>query len=466
MRSLTLPPLAVLPLALLAACAGQPAPPPPVAGAQGAWIAQVPEGPIAAHWWAALGDPTLDALIARAIATNPDLVEAQAKLRAARATVEATRARELPQVNASGSVTRNEVSDNGLIPFRELPGVSRVYNLFDAGFDATWEIDLWGARAAASRAAAARGQMAVAQAAGIRLQMVAEVARTYTELRSAQNRRANLAAQVEALTTLSALQHQRFAAGETPRDDALAAAQRLAAAQASLASLEAELAANAYALAVLTGQPPEALQPLAEARGPIPMAPQTTLLGLRSEVLQRRPDLAAASADLAAAVADADSAHAALFPSLSLTGSIGQQARNSGDFTAADSTRYSFGPSLHWPIFAGGQLRAQLRGARASADAAVARYRKAVLSALSDSETAANRYARAGQSRAAANDAAISAASTSALAQARFSQGEDSRAQALEAKLAALTAEQSALSARASATTAWIALGKTLGAAE
>ena len=308
--------------------------------------------------------------------------------------------------------------------------------------------------------------MAAAQAAGVRLQLIAEVARSYTELRSAQSRRVNLAAQVDALTTLTALQQARLAAGEAPRDDALAAAQRLDVARASLASVEAEISANAYALALLTGQPPEALVPLAQTPGPIPAAPETTLLGLRSEVLQRRPDIAAASADLAAARAAADSAHAALFPSLSLTGSIGQQARNSGDFTLGDSTRYSFGPSLHWPIFAGGQLRAQLKGARAQADAAVARYRKAVLAALSDSETAANRYERAREARAAADDAANAAVSTGTLAQTRFDQGEDTRAQALEAKLTALGAEQSALVSRASATTAWIALGKALGASE
>lgn len=456
-----------LPLSLLASCATPtPGTPPPVAGAQASWIAPGDAGPIAAHWWASLADPTLDTLIARALSANPDLAEAEARLRSARATVAATRGRELPQVNASGSVTTNAQSANGMIPFGRLPGVTRAYNLFDAGFDASWEIDLWGARSSATRAATARGDVAAAQAAGVRLQVVAEVARSYTELRSAQRRSDNLAAQADALQALVTLQKARLAAGETARDESLSTLQRLASARGMLANVQAEITANAYALAVLTGQPPEALQPLAQISAPIPAVPETTLLGLRSEVLQRRPDLAQAAADLVATRADSDVAHAALFPSLSLTGSLGTQARQAGDFTAPGSSRFGLGPTLHWPIFAGGQLRAQLTGSRALADASAARYRKAVLNALSDSETAANRLVRAREARDDADAATAAVDAAGALAQARFDLGEDARTQALEARLAALSAEQSAIAARASATTAWIALGKALGASE
>jgi NodT family efflux transporter outer membrane factor (OMF) lipoprotein len=461
------PALSLLPLALvLAGCAtGPQAGPPVVAGAQAGWIDPARPGPLAGDWWGALGDARLDALIARALASNPDLAAAQARLRAARSDVEVARGRELPQVDASGSVTTNAQSANGMIPFGKLPGVSRTYGLFDAGFDASWEIDLWGARASATRAARARGQSAQAQVAATRLSLVAEVARNDIDLRSAQARGANLAAQVEALTALAALQQARLAAGETARDDSLATAQRLASARAALAPVQAEAAAYAYALAVLTGQPPEAGRALLDHPAPMPGVPRVALLGLRSDVLARRPDVQGALADLSAARADADVAHAALFPSLSLTGSIGQQARTTGDFTAGDSLRYGLGPSLHWPLFAGGQLRAQLRGARARADAAAAQYEKAVLTALADSETAANRHARAGQAQEAADSAARNAQAAAALAQARFAQGEDSRLQALEAGLSALTAQAAALSAQASQGESYVALGKALGIA-
>ncbi|MDE1914862.1 MAG: efflux transporter outer membrane subunit [Sphingomonadales bacterium] len=456
-----------VPLALLSAgCAMRQDPPPPVVtGAAAGWIDPARQGPLAGDWWRALGDARLDALMARALSASPDLAEAQARLRAARASVDAARGRQLPQLGAAAAATTNAQSANGMIPFGKLPGVSRTYDLFDAGFDASWEIDLWGARASATRAAAARGRQAEAQLAATRLSLTAEVARDYIELRSAQARRANLAAQVDTLAALAALQQARLAAGETPRDDSLATHQRLDAARAALAPLSGEAAANAYALGVLTGRPPEVMGDLLDTEGPMPHMPQVAWLGLRSDVLARRPDVQAALADLAAARADADVAHAALFPSLSLTGSIGQQARQTGDFLAGDSLRYGLGPSLHWPLFAGGQLRAQLRGARAQADAAAARYEKAVLAALSDSETAINRHVRAEQAGEAAQNAAASADSRARIARARFESGEDNRLLSLEAQLTALAAHASALAARTGEAEAYIALGKALGIA-
>ncbi|HWU01203.1 MAG TPA: efflux transporter outer membrane subunit [Novosphingobium sp.] len=450
---------------VLAGCAAhQDMPAPAVAGAAGHWIDAGPAGPLAANWWQGLGDAQLDALVARALAANPDLAEAEARLRSARASVEAARGRSLPQVNATGSATTNAQSGNGMIPFGRLPGVTRTYDLFDAGFDASWELDLWGGRASAVRAAAARADVAAAKRAGSALSVAAEVVRLYTELRGDQARRTNLAAQEEALTALLALQQARFSAGEAPRDESLGTSQRLDALRASLASAEADTAAAAYGLAVLTGQPPEAMGELLAKPAPIPATPEVALIGLRSEVLARRPDVRAAAAELLAYRADADVAHAALFPSLSLTGSIGQQARTTGDFTAANSLRYGFGPSLHWPVFAGGQLRGQLRGARAESAAAAARYEKAVLTALSDSETAANRLARAAQAQAATQNAAAAAEQVAVLAGQRFDHGEDTRLQALEARLSALMAEGAALAARTSHVQAYAALGKALGA--
>lgn len=451
---------------LLGGCAAPgPVPLPKVAGAQEGWVAgsAAATGPVAADWWKGLGDATLSALVDRALAANADIAEAEAKLRAARASVDAARGRQLPQVNASASATTNEQSGNGMIPFGKLPGVTRNYDLFDAGFDAAWEIDLWGARAKATRAAAARGDAAAAQADGVRLSVVAEVVRSYAELRAGQARRGALAGQAQALEALAALQQARLAAGETARDESLATRQRLEAVRAQQATTAAEIAANAYALGVLSGQPPEAMRALAEAPGPQPAAPAVALLGMRSDVLRRRPDMRAAGADVAAAHADAAVARAQLFPSLSLTGNVGLQARHTGDFTAADSSRFSLGPTLHWPVFAGGQLRAQLRGARASEAAAVARYQKAVLSALADSESAANRLERARAALEAAEAGQSAVAASRRLADLRYARGEDNRPAALEARLAELTAEQTTQTARAAALEAYAALCKALG---
>lgn len=440
-------------------------PAPDVAGEKAGWIdAASPSGPISQDWWKELNDPQIDGLIARALSSSPDLTEAEARLRAARANLAAVRGQDLPQINAATSATTNAQSANGMIPFGKLPGVSRRYNLFDAGFDASWEVDLWGRQASAIRAATARGHSAEAQRDGTRLSLTAEIARSYTDLRSAQARSANLAAQIELLLALAALQQARFSVGEAPRDDVLATRQRLEVARAALGPVQAEAVANAHALALLTGQQPEAMTDLLTGGGKIPDAPATTLLGLRSDVLKRRPDVRAALSELSATLSDADVARAALFPSLSLIGSIGQQAREGGDFTAGNSLRYGLGPSLHWPLLSGGQLRAQLRGARAKADAAAARYKKAVLSALADSETSANRLARTAQSQEAADRAAAHAHDAAQLALQRFDKGEDSRIQALEAQLAALNLQASALAANTARVEAYIALGKALAA--
>lgn len=463
--SLPLRSLALLPLLALGACAiHHDSAAPAVPGATAGWIeAGAPEA-LSGHWWQDLHDPQLDSLIDRALQASPDLTEAEARLRLARANLAATRGAALPQLSATTSATTNAQSGNGMIPFSKFPGVSREYDLFDGGFDASWEIDLWGRRASANRAAAARSDASAADRDGVRLQLASEVARIYTDLRLAQARRANLVAQVAALSDLATLQAARFAAGEAARDDSLALRQQRDSARASLATLEGEVSADAFALATLTGQPPEATVPLAAAPAAIPHAPAVALVGLRSDVLRRRPDVRSAAANLAAAHADVDVAHAALFPSLSLTGSIGQQARSAGDLFADSSSRFGFGPSLHWPIFAGGQLRAQLGGAKASADAAAARYEKAVLGALSDSETALNRLARAGEAEDAATAAAEATRATRSLSDRRFTSGEDSRLQRLQAELAMLSAEASESNAQAARTTAYVALGKALGA--
>ena len=216
-------------------------------------------------------------------------------------------------------------------------------------------------------------------------------------------------------------------------------------------------------LAVLTGQPPEALLPLLDHAAPLPDAPSDVAVGLRSDVLRRRPDVAAAEADLAAANAGIGVAVAELFPRLSLMGSIDQQSRSTGLLTASGSTAYAFGPALHWPIFDAGRLRAQIRAAHARNDEAAAAYTKAVLAALADSETAANGYAAA-QSTITQRDAALAASTTAlALAQQRTSAGEDNRLSLLEAISAHAAAIRASAAAHQQGLQAYAALIKALG---
>jgi len=436
---------------------------PAVPGETGGWIAPAASAPVDRASWRSLGDPLLTSLIDRALAANPDIAEADSRLREARAMRDAAAGRALPELDANGSAQKQQLSRNGQLPVGAIPGFDRRFSLFDLGFDASWEIDLWGGTRRAVEASGRQVESAAAQAEDMRLRIAAEVARTYADLRAAQGLAASTQADADAQTGIARLVHQRFAAGEASRldDSRAAAAARTAIAQ--IPAFEADARAAIYSLATLLGQPPETLLPELSPPVPLPATPAHVALGLRSDLLRRRPDVRAAEADLAAATANIGVETARLFPSFSLIGGIGQQARNVGDILSAGSTRFQVGPSLHWPIFDAGRIRADIRAADARADQAAARYTKAVLAALADSETAANRYAAA-QTAAHESEAALAASRQSlTLARQRFQTGEDDLLTLLQAESSYRDADRAAIQSRQQALATYIALIKALG---
>lgn len=454
---------AAVPLIALAACTVGPDHRPPAFSATAApWIAPADAAPVDLAWWRGLNDPLLTRLVETVVARNLDLREAEASLRVARADRDAAAGRRLPTINAAGSVTTNRLSENGQIPIGAIPGFDRNLNLFDAGFDASWEIDLWGRTARTVEAANARAEAADAARQAMVMQVIAETVRAYADLRTAQARAASARADADAQTGISRLTEQRYRAGETSRFNFLRTDAQARATSAAIAGLEADATAAAYRLALLAGQPPEALMTELRASGPIPQ-PGAIAAGLRADLLRRRPDIRQAERTLAAATADIGVATADLFPRFSLLGSIGQQAQHGSDLASAASTRFSFGPSFSWPIFAGGTIRAQIRAANARADAAAARYEKAVLSALADSEAALNRYAAAQSMRNDRNTARDRTAEALALARQRYRAGEDDLIVLLDAQSAFSAADTQAIDARAAELQAAIALYKALG---
>lgn len=454
--------LILLPLALGACAVGPDYKRPEIAAAPD-WTGPASTAPVDAHWWEQFGDPQLTALIAAADAGSPDLRAAQARLAEARANRDAAAGGRLPQLNASGSATTNRLSENGQIPIGNIPGFKRDFDLFDAGFDASWEIDLWGRTARTVEGAQARAEAADADRRATLVSLHAEVARTYVELRAAQARLASLQTDADAQAKIADLTRQRFAAGEASRFDRDRADGQARATAAQLPGVRADITAAAYRLTLLIGKPPEAVDPALLTPAPIPDAPAGIAMGLRSDLLRRRPDVAAAERRLAAATADVGVATADLFPRFSLLGSIGQQARSTGDLTDAASTRFQFGPSFHWPIFDAGRIRASIRGAKARAQGAAAAYESAVLGALHDSETAANRFAHAAETQeqsAAARDAQHSALD---LARQRYRAGEADLIELLTVETAYAGAERVATDAQAARAVQAIALYKALG---
>ena len=454
----------LLATSLLAGCAVGPdytAPAPKLASQ---WVAPVAAGEAATDkWWESLNDPLLNSLTDEMLAANPNLREAQARLAEARAARGVVRGQALPQVQANANASETVLSKNGQIPIGAIPGFSREFGLFDGGFDASWEIDLWGRRARENEAAQAREEQAALAAQGARMQLVAELARAYVDLRLAQHQAALAGDALEARETLARLTALRERAGEASQIEVDQAASETANAQGIVANAQAAARGAALRVTALVGAQPDAMLPRLETAAPIPVAPSAIAAGLPSDLLRRRPDIRAAERNLAAATADVGVATADLFPRLRLSLSLGQQARALGDLFSGDSTRLGLGPGLSWPVFSGGTTRARIHMADARVDQAAARYDAAVISALSDSETAINRFDRSVAAQAATDAALAHDSSAFALVQQRNQAGEEDRLALTRAKLAYIAARQRSDEARAAASAAAIGLHKALG---
>jgi NodT family efflux transporter outer membrane factor (OMF) lipoprotein len=414
-------------------------------------------------WWERFGDPQLTALVERAVAGSPDLAQAEARLAEARANRDVTAGGRLPSVTAKGSATQNVLSENGQLPVGKIPGIRRDFSLFDAGFDASWEIDLWGRRTRQLQGAEARVDAALYAKRDVMLTLIAEVARSYLDLRGAQADLASVEGLAAADGELARLIGLRFQAGEASRLDFDRAESAARTSAAAVPEARARVAGIAYRIAALVGAPPEQVAPGLMAAQPIPASPDEILAGVRSELLERRPDVRRAERELAAATADIGVATADLFPRFSLFGGIGQQAQHLGDLFSLDSTRLQIGPSFSWPIFSGGTIRAQIRGADARAQAAAARYEATVIGALSDSEAAINRFLNACTALADAEAARERESLAYRLAQQRQTSGEDDRLTLTRARQALLAAERRRDQAASAKAQAAVALFKALG---
>lgn len=436
---------------------------PATPGEAGKWVAPADTAAVDLSPWQKLGDPVLTDLIDKALAANLDIAEAEGRLREARAQRGAAGARALPNANLSGSAQQTQTSLVGQFPARNIPFYDRNFSLVQAGFDASWEIDLWGGNGRGIEAANRQLDAASARRADVRLQTVAEVARTYAQLRGSQATLASVRTDAAAQADTARLVRQRLAAGEVARFDDARAEEQARTAAAAIPGLEADIRAAAYKLAVLTGRAPEEVTALVDTPAALPVPPANVAVGMRADMLRRRPDIRAAEADLAAANANIGVETANLYPKLSLTGSFSQQARNPKDLVSGDAFGFAVGPTLKWAIFDFGRVRANIRVANARTDQAAARYTKAVLNALADSETAINRYAAA-KATVTERDAARAASRTALdLARQRYQAGEDDLLALLQAQSSYSSADRNAAQAHEAAFEAYAALVKALG---
>ena len=393
-RSLMTVPALVLLAASLAACTVGPAyqrpglptatPLPATFKAMDGWKAATP-GDLAdrGDWWTLLGDPQLDALIGRVNVSNQTIAAAEASYRQARALVREQRASLFPTIDLSGGATRSGGGGSNGSTSGSSSG-----SRYQVGLGAGWEPDLWGRIRNGVTGAKAGEQASAADLAGARLSMQGELAVNYLGLRQTDAEIALVTRTVEGYQRSLTITQNRYAAAIAPKSDVLQAQTQLANAQAELESLTQDRAAYENAIATLVGEPASAFTLAADPSwstnlsGRLPEVPT----GVPSELLERRPDIAAAERRVAAANADIGVARAAFFPTLNLSASGNSSSSSLGNLFSASANTWSLGLSAAQTLFDAGARKARVEQARAGYDASVADYRQTVLTAFEDVE--------------------------------------------------------------------------------
>lgn len=455
---------------LLAACAVGPdyhgAPAVPDQADQAASFVRAPAagvstGPAPSRWWLAFDDAQLDTLIATALANNTDLRIAQARLREARAQLTEQRGNELPKVSALAAAPRlREPSLTQLDP--SITGGSPL-QLYTAGFDASWEIDLFGGTRRAVEAASGEAAAVEADLADTQVSIAAEVAQAYIDLRNAQARLA-LSQQTAALQEQQLeLVRQRRARGVAPDTDVDNLNSQWQNTRASLLPLDAQVSDALDRLAVLTGHAPGTLDSQLASAAPLPALPADVAVGDPAALLKNRPDIRAAERRLASSNAQIGEHIADYFPKITLMGSLSYAAGDPGHLFRKENFSWMGIPYLQWNLFDFGRTAGAVREARASRDEAEARYTGTVLAALQDANSSLSRYGHQREHLVALQNVAASATHSAELMQQRYAAGVASRIDLLDAQRNAIDANQNVIAAQAELLDDFVSLQKSLG---
>lgn len=446
--------------ALLAGCVVGPDYQTPILPMPANWSGQTQAKPAQpaqlARWWQRLRDPELNALVEEAVAGNLDVTTAKAKIREARATYRQSAGTLLPSADGSGSVTRNKSATT-------TSGSNVIYSEYQAGFDASWELDLFGANRRGVEAARYGVDASQEELRSTLLSLVGDVASYYAQARGYQARIALARRSAASQRQTAELTRQMALAGTATAADVAKAMGQASSTEAAIPTLEASYAETVHRLSVLTGRPPAALSERLKRGAPIPAPRLPMPTGIPAGILLSRPDVRMAERQYAQYTAKVGQADAARYPSVSLTGNISTAALKLGDLGKSSSIGWSFGPELSVPLFNAGQLRAAVDIARAQRDQYFIAYRSSVLTALEDVE---NALVSLSQERIRVGKLASSAKSYGEAARLEttlFKAGEASLLDVLDAERSLYTAEDTMLQSRVLVATEYIALNKALG---
>ncbi|WGS88621.1 efflux transporter outer membrane subunit [Methylomonas sp. UP202] len=407
-------------------------------------------------WWNSFGDAELDKLMNRALADNLDVKIALARIDQARAERRGTQAELFPTVNATAGAQRQSNPFPGLAP-----GIK--YNMFELGFDALWEIDLFGRLQRRSESAAAEFDAAGEQYRQSLVTLTAELARSYIDYRNLQNQLRITRSNLESQQHTQALTEKLFNEGVSTKHDVVRARAQAEITASQIPALEANLIAMLRQLEVLIGQQPGTLSVELSAPGEMPVAPAKGVLASPAETVRHRPDLRVAERRLAAATAMQGAAIAELFPKISLSAFFG--LRNTDIESLFKSAAFSYGTAanLVQPLLNFGRIQAGIDLAAAKQKQAYLAYEKAVLEALQETETALNRYLKEEIRRQALARAVADLKESVRLSQLRYQEGVISFLDVLDAQRVLYGVEIDLARSQAATATHLIALYKSLG---
>jgi NodT family efflux transporter outer membrane factor (OMF) lipoprotein len=418
-----------------------------------------------ASWWHSFNDPELDSLIDRSIRANPDLEMALTRLQEVRTGEAVLVGDVLPMVAASAAAGRGTGSDmtraGAASALRAADNKGSLDHIEQvAGFAATWELDLFGG----GRRAIEAGKYAIEAAAAARnavlISIVADVARNYVDMRGMQMRLAIIRQYIATAQQLRDFQRARFDRGLTNELDFQLARRELATLQSELPLLQSDIQAAQYDIAVLLGQYPEDLAAELSRPGTLPALPESIEIGLPLDLLQRRPDVREAERQLAAATARIGIATANLFPHVMLSGGLGTQSAGTG---AQGSHIWAFGPSVYWPLLDFGALDALVGIADLQAHERFVAYRKTVIDAVQDADTAIARFQAQEQRLKDLTDAIDASQRAVELAQQRYDRGLTDFLNVVDAERQLYNLEDQYTAAQQNAADAFIYLYKALG---
>lgn len=413
-------------------------------------------------WWQTFNDLTLEQLIADSVDGNLDLKEATQRVREARGQRGVVASGLYPSVNVGASGSKNRTSGN-LSSTRGVPGFNAESSVYQAGFDASWELDVFGGTRRGIEAADAQWIAAIEDRRDTLVTLTAEVARNYIVLRGAQERLVIAALNIKSQQETLDLTSDRFKAGLASDLDVARAEAQVAQTQSQLPPLENLRNQQIRRLSVLLGKQPGALAEMLSPLHSIPRTPSQVPAGIPSELLRRRPDIRLAEAQLHAATAQIGVATSDLFPKFSITGNAGYASKDLKNLFESRSLTYGIGPGVTMPLFTAGRIQANIEVQNARQQQALIQYQKVVLNGFEEVEDALGSFQREQDRRALLSRAVMANRRSVELARELYSRGVGDFLSVLTAEQALYSYEDQLVQSDTAVATNLVALYKALG---